>query len=253
LVKQSATVSWSRITIEGFVIVVSILLAFGIDAMWDARLDRARERAYLELLASDLRSSLANIERFGSVADSLDPAVARLVRAYYEPDLPSADSVVAWLNRFTANLVVQPRLGTAQTLVESGDLALIRNDSLKTAIRDYLSDVTYFDERQREGMTLVYERNRALAPFVAFLDVRLIMTAAAARDSAAAADPLFPYPEGSLRSIPTVEVEEIVRGSEVHAILGHILQAKTLNRQWRTLMRSRSEELLERVEAALDL
>jgi len=133
---KARSIPWSRLVAEGAIIVVSILLAFAIDAWWEARGDRVRGQAYLALLASDLRSTLGNNERFGSVADSRsDPALARLVQAYYRPELPPEDSLTLWLNDAVTTSLVQPRLGTAQALVQSGDLALIRSDSVKTAIR----------------------------------------------------------------------------------------------------------------------
>jgi hypothetical protein len=78
---------------EGAVIVVSILLAFGVDAWWDARQERAREESYLGQLAEDLESTLENNATFSGRADSIDWAAARLVQSYYEATPPHPDSV----------------------------------------------------------------------------------------------------------------------------------------------------------------
>ena len=43
----------SRLLLEGFVIVASILLAFAIDAAWDERQERAQERRLLEALEGE--------------------------------------------------------------------------------------------------------------------------------------------------------------------------------------------------------
>ena len=48
-------IPWLRVFVEGVVIVGSILLAFGIEAGWQARGDRNDERAYLEGLLKDVR------------------------------------------------------------------------------------------------------------------------------------------------------------------------------------------------------
>ena len=47
----------TRLLVEGAVIVASILLAFGIDAWWDARTERTQERALLTALAEDLAAT----------------------------------------------------------------------------------------------------------------------------------------------------------------------------------------------------
>jgi hypothetical protein len=238
--------------LEGAVIVASILLAFAIDAWWDGQQDRARERDYLALLASDLRSTLANDQRFASTADTvLDPAMARLVRAYYEPTLPPADSVLAWLYDAIQVLVVQPRLGTAETLVSSGDLALIRSDSLRTAIRDYITDMTFFVGSQRRGADSFQAERRELSEVISLGQVRLAATPRATRDSSALASPLFEFPAGEIRELTPLDVRDVVRNPGVHAILIRMLEAKRLNGFWRDQMRQRSKRLLQLVEAEL--
>ena len=44
---ETKTIPWKRLTVEAAAIVVSILLAFGIDAWWDARNDVVEEREIL--------------------------------------------------------------------------------------------------------------------------------------------------------------------------------------------------------------
>ena len=53
-------IPWLRVFVEGVVIVGSILLAFGIDAWWDERQDRAVEQALLTGLVEDLRGDRNN-------------------------------------------------------------------------------------------------------------------------------------------------------------------------------------------------
>ncbi len=50
---MKSQIPWLRVFVEGVVIVGSILLAFGVDAAWSDRQDRARERALLTQLALD--------------------------------------------------------------------------------------------------------------------------------------------------------------------------------------------------------
>ena len=54
---------WRRIVIEVVVIVGSILLAFGIDAAWDARGEAARRRAVIQGLTSDYQAVRRDLDR----------------------------------------------------------------------------------------------------------------------------------------------------------------------------------------------
>lgn len=53
----SESLSWRKLTIEVVAVVSSILLAFGIDAAWDARQERAAERAALDALRLEMRGN----------------------------------------------------------------------------------------------------------------------------------------------------------------------------------------------------
>jgi hypothetical protein len=63
----SRQVPWPRIVAEGIAIVVSILLAFGIQAWWEERQERAMERALLTGLVEDLRRDSADYSSFATV------------------------------------------------------------------------------------------------------------------------------------------------------------------------------------------
>ena len=64
---ETKTIPWKRLAVEAAAIVVSILLAFGIDAWWDARNDVVEEREILiglEIEYVDLRARLDQWARF---------------------------------------------------------------------------------------------------------------------------------------------------------------------------------------------
>ncbi len=243
--------SWSGMLAEGLTIVLSILLAFAIDAWWDGRHDRAREDAYLRMLAADLRQTLDNNAMFGARADSIDWAGARLLRAYYEPEVPPRDSLQRWITLALGWWVVQPTLGTAQTLVMTGDLRLVRSDSIRAAIPRYLTVMTAFDGFELQGQDMWQEAVDRLADRVGpeLTLLRLARTPAAARDSLAAADPLYPFPAGPMRSLPSTDLTPLVRDEELHELLRRMNSGKIFMRTYRGLMRDVSQRLLELVEA----
>ena len=75
----------TRLLVEGFVIVVSILLAFGIDAAWQERGERRSERLALQALHAE---AVANRQLLETVVDRVRSDIARAEEFY---DLPLAE------------------------------------------------------------------------------------------------------------------------------------------------------------------
>ena len=53
---------WSRLSLEGLVIVVSILLAFALDATWDDRQEKFRRDEYLSVLEDEFRAAAEEMQ-----------------------------------------------------------------------------------------------------------------------------------------------------------------------------------------------
>ncbi len=123
---------------EFLVVVTGVLVALAVGAWWEGRQDAEMERVYLEQLAADLRET----ERAAADADAflrpVDRAGSLLWLAFYEADLPPRDSVLAWAEQAMWTSTLRPVTGTAEALVATGDLALIRDDSLRAAVTAYL-------------------------------------------------------------------------------------------------------------------
>jgi hypothetical protein len=233
---------------NGLVIVGSILLAFAIDAGWDGRQERSRARTYVNMLADDARATLLNNANFSARADSVDWAGARLVRAYYEAELPPVDSIERWFPLAVRQWVVQPRLGTGEGLVANGDVRLIRSDSLRLALSRYLTDMRAFDEFEQQSSD---DFRAAAAELLGHIDIQqleIMQLSPEVRDSLADSNAFSSLPSGALRSLEPVNAERLVRDTSVHRILLTMYRAKTRMRGYRTLMRTSSERFLEVLE-----
>jgi len=127
---------WFTVFVELLVVVAGILLALQADAWNEARKDRKRERAHLELIRSDLSY---NQERLDDRAEHHSETAAELV---YAVSVVKRDTIEpAEKERFKWALMTMFRYppaglqtGAYDTLVASGDLALIRDPKLKTAL-----------------------------------------------------------------------------------------------------------------------
>jgi hypothetical protein len=117
-------VPWPRILLEGVVIVGSILLAFGIEAWWDAAQDREVERAHLVALDSDLTESI----RLMAVSDTGFAQIRSSLLRLAEADVLAqpADSLARWARAGLWSLrEYEPQLSSLADLEASDQLGLL--------------------------------------------------------------------------------------------------------------------------------
>lgn len=123
---------------EFLVVVTGVLVALAVGAWWQGRQNTAKEAAYLRQLVADLGQTEQAAHDTDAFLRPADRAGSRLWLAFYTADPPPRDTLLAWAERAMWTASVRPVTGTAEALVATGDLALIRDDSLRTAITAYL-------------------------------------------------------------------------------------------------------------------
>ncbi len=235
------------------VVVSGILIALALDAWWDAREDGRRERAYLRQLDADLMETETIVAGYDRFLQPVDSTAALLVRAYRTPTPPVPDSVYAWFIVGARFGVPRPVLGTAEALVTTGDLRLLRNDSLRTEIVAYLeynrallASQDAVGEVWRQGFFLVNSRTD-------FTDI-LLQGEASDRnvDSLAQADRFYEVPAGPrIRPFP-VTTAALLQDREVYEGLWTMNSAKRSLAAIRAEMRGRARGLRSLVGAALE-
>lgn len=235
------------------VVVSGILIALALDAWWDTREDGRQERVYLRQLDADLMETEAVVAQYDRFLRPVDSTAALLVRAYRTPTPPPADSVYAWFIVGARFGVPRPVLGTAEALVTTGDLRLLRNDSLRTEIASYLeynrallASQDAVGEVWRRGFFLVNSRTD-------FTDVLLQGESTAKNvDSLARADRFYEVPAGPrIRPFP-VATAALLQDRAVYEGLWTLNSAKRSLAAIRAEMRGRARGLRSLVGAALE-
>jgi hypothetical protein len=124
---------------EFFVVVTGVTVALGATSWWEATQSREREAAYLGQLLADLDQTKAMVTRADEDMHRGDEAAVALVGSFQEATPPSLDSIYLWVDA-AFQWSDSPRMvvATAQALMATGDLTLIRSDSLRVAIVSYL-------------------------------------------------------------------------------------------------------------------
>ncbi len=199
-------VPWLRVFVEGVVIVGLILMAFGIQAWWDGRQERVEERQALEALARDFESAAGEIDQVLLVMDSVAIA-ANIILGWTGPSADSrhADSLALLMPSITRVEVFQPPLGALQALLGSGDLRLIRNDSLRAKLASFPSRLAQVNTTADYGADVLFSE------FLPYLNQSIPMRRfGRAGDGATQFDSDV---EGLLRSL---EFENLVQGKLTH-------------------------------------
>ncbi len=138
---DSTKIPWNTITIEAIAIVLSILLAFSIDAWWDGRKDRLEEReilAGLEVEFIDLRErlerwALQNRNGISFIEQFLSDSVSDM-------DLQAVESTFLYAS--IVNVLDQG--GAIDALLDSGRLEKIGDKDIRNRLLkwpDWLEDI----------------------------------------------------------------------------------------------------------------
>ncbi len=135
--RNAGQIPWKRVVVEGLAIILSILLAFGIDAAWDASQERAKEREYLAALrvemvlaSEELAEDHGRRDRWLAWSDSiLDEASGRTV----------PDSVVnVWIQQ-VGMLMTRffPPSAVLNDLLSSGSLSILTSTDVRFSLLAY--------------------------------------------------------------------------------------------------------------------
>ena len=133
--------NWVAIVTELAIVVIGIVIGFQITSWGQGRADRVKEQTYLRQLTADLRESERILDRADSISAPSERATAKLGGAFYAMTAPSRDSILAWAVLADAITPVAPVVGTAEALVATGDLGLLRDDTLRSEVTAYLQAI----------------------------------------------------------------------------------------------------------------
>jgi hypothetical protein len=148
------------------VIVVGVLLALAAVAAWAERGERAREQVILRDLLEEFRANearlLADIEtNVGSQA-----AGEAWAAAMYGVDTITSDSLASLFHTSHFGARFDPITGTIRSVIDGGELGIIRDDELRAALAGWLDRA----EEARLTDQQVTDMRAALAPALLALE-----------------------------------------------------------------------------------
>ncbi len=119
-------------------IVGSILLAFGIQAWWDGRVDRSEETESLEALHADFLGTIEELNRTAGLhRGRLDAASTLLGTPEADLQALGQDSLGYLVSRSGWRTTIDPPLATLSGLIASGQLSLISDKLLRAKLAQW--------------------------------------------------------------------------------------------------------------------
>jgi hypothetical protein len=155
----AGSLPWKRLLAELAVIVAGVLIALAADAWWGRQQEREHAEEYLEQLLADLQKTKgrlrATIEADSTRLEAVNSVIGRALRG----PLPPADS----LELPTGYNYFEPLRGTLAALIQSGDLRLLRSDSIRFELIAFSSLLDVTETILRHTETLIWNSTERLA------------------------------------------------------------------------------------------
>lgn len=158
-------IPWKRIFAEGIAIVVSILLAFWIDAWWAAGREREEVQGMLSAVLEDFQRSKSWVENRRTFAMAKQNSIFKLIELSQEQsaefDETSIDVLLSEIGWFQSEVPVVT--SALNALISSGKLGSVETDALRRDISDWPSDIEYIHVQVLQDY---YYWERFWAPFI---------------------------------------------------------------------------------------
>ncbi len=169
--RLSTGIQWRRLLAESLAVILSILLAFSIDAWWDSRQEVQRERELLSGLLADFQSSRSGLEARLSLARRMAAGTAgflELIGTYEGATaLTVPDSLVLAV---LGGPTYEPATNTLDAAIASGEIERLTNDVLRAELANWRRTLADTREDELEVRRIT---NEQLVPLLArSLDLR---------------------------------------------------------------------------------
>jgi outer membrane murein-binding lipoprotein Lpp len=152
-------IQWFRVFVEGAVIVGSILLAFGIDAWWQERGERAAEMRLLSSLAEELQENQDRLEENARFSAEIEAAaVTALELASGSSINVPPDSVDQLLLNVSWAQPTRWVTGTVDAVLSGGELALLQEEALRTELAAWRQHLDLVQMAEEGVLRFVHER-----------------------------------------------------------------------------------------------
>lgn len=141
---------------EVFLIVVAVLIAIGLESMWQDRQDRGEERELLEALHEEMSTNATELQRWIDLHEMVRSSGAELLGTV-RAGLPGRTIEVpdTLISDIIRTPTYQPQLSVLETALSSGSIRLIRNVNLRRGLDAWTRELEEAQEEEQKGLHFV--------------------------------------------------------------------------------------------------
>jgi hypothetical protein len=132
---------------------------------------------------------------------------------------PRHDSIASWFAHGFWQEPLEPVTATAEALVSSGNITLIRDDSLRAAVTRYVGSMNKAAERQQIWGGQYYRAVERLTDYVDIMGASLQSTPADAVNRRARTDLYAPFPENPATPAFSYSMDDLFQNKDVYRAL----------------------------------
>lgn len=142
--------NWFAVGLEVVIVVLGVVIGFQITAWANRQADLSTERSYLNQIRQDVEETRNHATAVGGFLAESELAAGHLFDSFRSIEPLSDDSIQILISKSLAYYPVYPVLGTIEALMSTGDLSLIRDDSLRMFIPVFVEQVRLMSQLQEE-------------------------------------------------------------------------------------------------------
>jgi len=135
--------------LEAAVIVLSILIAFGLDAWWDYAKQRTAETDHLQALLSDFQETRPGLEATIAHGERIIDHAKLLAAATGTTSPLTGAEMDARLVELVSLPTLEPVVGAYEELIAAGNLRLITDKELRSALAGWGANLRSYATRER--------------------------------------------------------------------------------------------------------
>lgn len=245
--------NWFAVALEVVIVILGVVIGFQITTWGQSRSDGSKEKVYLLQLENDIERTIDDLHGIDRVMASRELASAKLLRAFQLPSPPPRDSLLIWVYELQAGAVPSPTMRTVEALIATGDLRLLRNDSLQIRITEYAEFIESKEGYLQTNSSRAGQSLRELERHVDFLEVERARIEQGRRQNSWVSNiENSPLPEGESQTAFPLDVQVLLRDRDAYFHVRHIYQGLHYVMLNRRDMRHGAENILGHVRAEIE-
>jgi hypothetical protein len=140
--RVATSTALARAAREILIVTIGILIAFALNAWWEAHKEARQEQAHLRALASDFEQNVSRLRELVEREDRIASGSLELLRIAGGTQQPDADALNKMMGQVFSSTRFEPVMGAYEALVNSTGLTLIHDDKLRAALASFAAQVT---------------------------------------------------------------------------------------------------------------